>query len=406
MAPSKKQSMKLLIVEDDSGLQSQLRWCFDGYEILQAQDRASAMSQVRRHQPPLVTLDLGLPPDPANATEGIALLEEILAVAPQTKVIVVTGNDDRANALQAVALGAYDYYIKPVDADALRLIVDRAAQLFELEAENRKLAQQSASPLQGLISSDPGMLKICRMIERVAPSDATVLLLGESGTGKEVLARALHQLSPRVSERFVALNCAAIPENLLESELFGYEKGAFTGAVTSKPGRFQLANHGTIFLDEIGDLEPSLQAKLLQVLEHKEFTKLGGTKPIVVDVQIIAATNVDLDERIRQRRFRDDLYFRLNEVSIWVAPLAERREDIPLLVRHFVKKHGRYNANPAFTISGDDIARLTDEPWEGNVRELESTIKRWLALGSKVFPGQRGAAPPASPGDRYGGGRR
>ncbi|MFO7808575.1 sigma 54-interacting transcriptional regulator, partial [Guyparkeria sp.] len=253
---------KLLIVEDDDGLRSQLRWCFDGYEVLEANDRASAMTQIRRHAPGLVTLDLGLPPDPANASEGLKLLEEVLAEVPGTKVVVVTGNDDRANALKAVSLGAYDFYIKPVESDLLRLIVDRAAQLHDLETENRALSRNSQSPLSGLITADPGMLEVCRMVERVAPSDATVLLLGSSGTGKEVLARALHDLSERADQRFVAINCAAIPENLLESELFGYEKGAFTGATRQTIGKIEHANNGTLFLDEIGDLPQSLQAKL------------------------------------------------------------------------------------------------------------------------------------------------
>ncbi|MFP4062093.1 MAG: PEP-CTERM-box response regulator transcription factor [Halochromatium sp.] len=405
MAPSKKQSMKLLIVEDDSGLQSQLRWCFDGYEILQAQDRASAMSQVRRHQPPLVTLDLGLPPDPANATEGIALLEEILAVAPQTKVIVVTGNDDRANALQAVALGAYDYYIKPVDADALRLIVDRAAQLFELEAENRKLAQQSASPLQGLISSDPGMLKICRMIERVAPSDATVLLLGESGTGKEVLARALHQLSPRVSERFVALNCAAIPENLLESELFGYEKGAFTGATRQTIGKIEHADKGTLFLDEIGDLPMNLQAKMLRFLQERVVERLGGRTEIPVDIRVVGATNKHLQEMIEAGAFREDLYYRISEIAIEIPPLRERQGDRSLLAHALLerfRKDQRKTSRLGF--SGEALRAIEAYEWPGNVREMENLIRRAVIMadGPHIQAEDLGLPVPAESNERVG----
>ncbi len=381
MPSSAKQPPKLLIVEDDSGLQSQLRWCFDGYEILQAQDRASAMSQVRRHQPPLVTLDLGLPPDPANATEGMALLEEILAATPQTKVIVVTGNDDRANALRAVALGAYDYYIKPVDADALRLIVDRAAQLFALEAENRKLAQQSTSPLQGLITADPGMLKVCRMIERVAPSDATALLLGESGTGKEVLARGLHQLSPRAKQPFVALNCAAIPENLLESELFGYEKGAFTGATRQTIGKIEHADKGTLFLDEIGDLPMNLQAKLLRFLQERVVERLGGRTEIPVDIRVVGATNKHLHDLIEAGQFREDLYYRISEISIEIPPLRERQGD-PSLLAHALLERFRQDQRKTSRLgfSGEALSAIEAYPWPGNVREMENLIRRAVIM--------------------------
>ncbi|RUQ35798.1 MAG: response regulator, partial [Candidatus Competibacteraceae bacterium] len=244
---------KLLIVEDDPGLRSQLRWCFDGYEVLVAEDRETALNQVRRHAPPVMLLDLGLPPDPANASEGLLALEQIRALAPETKVIVVTGNDERENALRAVAMGAYDFYQKPVDADVLRLLVDRASNLYALERENRELlACQMHTPLRGVITGSAAMLKICRNIEKIAPTNANVLLLGESGTGKELLARALHELSPRSRNSFVAINCAAIPDALLESELFGYEKGAFTGAAKQTRGKIEYASGGTLMLDEVG----------------------------------------------------------------------------------------------------------------------------------------------------------
>ncbi|WP_024328398.1 PEP-CTERM-box response regulator transcription factor [Thioalkalivibrio sp. ALR17-21] len=371
---------KLLIVEDDEGLRNQLRWCFDGYEILEAEDRSSAMTEIRRHAPGLVTLDLGLPPDAANASEGLELLQEILAEAPGTKVIVVTGNDDRSNALKAVALGAYDFYIKPVESDLLRMIVDRAARLYALEAENRALALHSNSPLSGLITSDPDMLKVCRMVERVAPSDATVLLLGSSGTGKEVLARALHDLSDRANERFVAINCAAIPENLLESELFGYEKGAFTGASRQTIGKIEHANNGTLFLDEIGDLPQSLQAKLLRFLQERKVERLGGRAEIPVNVRIIGATNQNLADLIRDGSFREDLYYRIGEIEIRIPPLKDRKGDASLIAHALLKQFAREQRKPhrGFTRDATDAIEAYD--WPGNVREMENVVRRAVIM--------------------------
>ena len=390
-------SMKLLIVEDDPGLQSQLRWYFEGYEILQAKDRPSAMAQVRRHEPQLVTLDLGLPPDPANATEGLALLEELLAAAPNTKVIVVTGNDDRENALKAVAQGAYDFYVKPVDADTLRLIVDRAARLHELEEENRQLARKAESPLRGLITADPGMLKVCRMVERIAPSDATVLLLGDSGTGKEVLARALHQLSPRAKERFVAINCAAIPENLLESELFGYEKGAFTGATRQTIGKIEHAHKGTLFLDEIGDLPMSLQAKLLRFLQERTVERLGGRAEIPVDIRVLGATNKDLDQLMKAGDFREDLYYRISEISVSIPPLRERQGDRSLLAHALLERFGQDQRKARLGFTSDAIRAIEAYGWPGNVREMENVIRRAVIMadGPRITPEDLGLdAPP------------
>ncbi|HEC19286.1 MAG TPA: response regulator, partial [Gammaproteobacteria bacterium] len=244
----------LLVVEDDPGLQKQLQWCFDGFDVTIAGDKSSALKAAKEISPPVVTLDLGLPPDPANASEGLDTLKEILTLAPHTKVIVVTGNDDRDNAVRSIGMGAYDFYQKPIDPEILSLIIERAYALHELEAENRLLLQKISSPLDGIIASSPVMLKLCRMVEKVAPTNASTLLLGESGTGKEVFAKALHTLSPRSDKKFVAVNSAAIPETLLESELFGYEKGAFTGASKSTPGRIEMAQGGTFFIDEVGDL--------------------------------------------------------------------------------------------------------------------------------------------------------
>src|SRR3989344_3330319 len=270
-------SKKLLVVEDDPGIQGQLRWCFDNYEVVVAGDRATAVEQVRRHQPPVVTLDLGLPPDANGISEGLATLEQIMAQNPDTKIIVVTGQNDRENAVRAVGSGAYDFYHKPIDAEILELIVNRAYRLRELEMENRSLMQQKIDvPVEGVVACSPEMVKVCRTMEKVAPSDATILLLGDSGTGKELCARSLHSLSPRNSARFIAINCAAIPENLLESELFGYEKGAYTGATKQTPGKIEYANGGTLFLDEVGDLPMPLQAKLLRFLQERVVERIGG----------------------------------------------------------------------------------------------------------------------------------
>ena len=314
----------LLIVEDDPALQKQMRWAFDKYETVVAGDRESAVAQLRRHEPAVVTMDLGLPPQPDDPTEGLRLLEEILALAPDTKVIVLTGQNDRANALKAIALGAYDFYAKPFEPELLGLTIERAYRVHELQDENRRLqSAQQPSALSGVITRDPELLRLCRTIEKLAPTNATVLLLGDSGTGKELFARGLHDLSPRKPERFVAINCAAIPENLLESELFGYEKGAFTGAAKQTPGKIETAHRGTLFLDEIGDLPLALQAKLLRFLQERVIERVGGREGIPVDVRIVCATHQNLRELITAGRFREDLYFRLAEIVAGRPAAAE-----------------------------------------------------------------------------------
>jgi two-component system NtrC family response regulator len=377
----------LLVVEDDPGLQSQLKWCFEDYEVLMAGDRESALGHLRRHEPQVVTLDLGLPPDPANASEGLALMEEILTLAPNTKIIVVTGNDDRDNAIKAVAMGAYDFYQKPVDADVLSLIVARAFMLQELEAENRRLALKAgASPLEGVIFVSPEMAKVCRMIERVAPTDVSVLLLGESGTGKELLARAVHDLGPRSTERFVVINCAAIPETLLESELFGYEKGAFTGAYKQTIGKIEFADKGTLFLDEIGDLPQSLQSKLLRFLQERTIERVGGREPIDVDVRIVCATHQDLAEKIKDGSFREDLFYRISEVAVNIPPLRERAGDAVVLARAFLEKYVRKQGRGPKDFSEEALAGIESYHWPGNARELENRVKRAaiMADGNRI----------------------
>ena len=371
----------LLVVEDDEGLQSQLRWCFDGYEVHVAGDREEALNLFRRFEPGVVLLDLGLPPDPGGVSEGLATLEQILALVPETKVVVVTGDNDRANAVKAIAQGAYDFYQKPVDADILSLIADRAYHVYELELENRKLlACRSDSPLNGIIATSPQMLKACRTVEKVAPTDITTLLLGASGTGKELFARALHELSPRAKKRMVAINCAAIPDNLLESELFGYEKGAFTGANKQTKGKIEYADGGTLFLDEVGDLPLELQAKLLRFLQERVIERIGGREEIPVDVRIICATHQDLERLIGEGRFREDLYYRISEITIHIPPLKEREGDIPVLARAFLERFNRELGRSLKGFEPEAMAAMEQHDWPGNVREMESRIKRAAIL--------------------------
>jgi two-component system NtrC family response regulator len=371
----------ILVVEDDLGLQKQMRWSFDRYEVMLAGDREAALAQLRRFEPAVVTLDLGLPPDPDGSSEGFATLEQILEIAPETKVIVITGNQERASAVRAIGMGAYDFYQKPFEPEMLRLILDRAFRLHGLQVENRQLLQKgAAAPLYGIVTRDPAMLKVCRTIERVAPSDATVLLLGESGTGKELLARALHQLSPRASKKFVAINCAAIPETLLESELFGYEKGAFTGANKQTRGKIEYADGGTFFLDEVGDLPGALQAKLLRFLQERVVERVGGREEIPVDVRIVCATHQNLRQLIEQGRFREDLYYRLSEIVIDIPALRARDGDSLLLAKHFLNKYANLARQPLLGFKEAAIAAIEEHPWSGNVREIENCVKRAVIM--------------------------
>lgn len=372
---------KLLIVEDDTGLQKQLRWTFDNCEVIQAVNRTEAIAMLRRHEPPVVLQDLGLPPDPEGVNEGFDALREILALAPQTKVIVVTGQADHDNAMRAIGQGAYDFCQKPLDDDVLRLIVARAFHIHALEAQNRQLARTLAtSPIEGLIATDPGMLKVCRLVEKIAPTDVTVLILGESGTGKELFARALHDLSQRRKQRFVAINCAAIPEQLLESELFGHEKGAFTGALKLTPGKFEVANGGTLFLDEIGDMPLALQAKLLRFLQARVIERVGGREEIAVDVRVVCATNQDLKTLIAAQRFREDLYYRISEVPFTIPPLRDRTGDAAVLANVFLQRFGAQHGTPKRGITPEGISAIQSYAWPGNVRELENRIKKAVIM--------------------------
>jgi len=379
-------SRKLLIVEDDPGLLNQLRWCFEGYDVFTAEDRESAIVELRRNEPTVVLQDLGLPPKPEGVEEGFATLAEILKLARHTKVIVVTGHGDQKNALHAVAQGAYDFYQKPVDTDTLKLLVDRAFNISELETENRRLQSTvRESPLDGIIAASEGMLAVCRMIEKVAPTDVTALLLGESGTGKELLARALHRLSTRTENNFVAINCAAIPENLLESELFGHEKGAFTGAHKQTLGKIELANGGTLFLDEIGDMPLALQAKMLRFLQERVIERVGGREEISVDVRVICATNQVPEELIKQNLFREDLYYRVSEITINIPPFRDREEGRLILARHLLHKYSQQQNRALNGFTDDAVEAIESYSWPGNVRELENKIKGAVIMADGKF---------------------
>ena len=389
----------LLIVEDDLALQKQIKWSLDRFESVTASDRESALLQLRRHQPAVVTMDLGLPPDPDSVSEGFKLLEQMLDIDANVKVIVLTGQNDQAHALRAVALGAYDFLAKPFDPEVLGLTIDRAWRLFDLQAENRRLqAIQQPDALAGLITRDTEMLRISRTIERIASSNATVLLLGESGTGKEVLSTGVHTASKRAG-RFVAINCAAIPENLLESELFGYEKGAFTGASKTTPGKIESAHNGTLMLDEIGDLPHSLQAKLLRFLQERTIERLGGRQEIPVDVRVVCATHQNLKTLIVEGRFREDLYYRLAEIVINIPPLRARNGDAALLAHAFLRRFALEQRRNGLSFSDEALRAIELHPWPGNVRELLNALKRAsiMADSDRLSCDDLGLPPPPSP---------
>jgi two-component system, NtrC family, response regulator len=379
---------KLLIVEDDMGLQRQLKWSYEEFEVLCATNRAEAMALLRSEEPDVVTLDLGLPPDPDGVTEGFATLEEILLVKPDTKVIVASGHNAKESALRAISAGAWDFYQKPVDIDELHLIVKRAFHVRELEMQNQKLqapGNEGEMLFGTMVTCAPEMLKAARTIERVANTNVSVMLLGASGTGKELLARGLHDASDRKHKPFVAINCGAIPENLLESELFGHEKGAFTGAVKTTEGKIELANGGTLFLDEVGDIPLPLQVKLLRFLQERVIERIGGRKPIPVDVRIVCATHRDLNQMITDKTFRDDLYYRLAEVPVHIPKLSNRNGDAVLLAKHFLSRFAR-EMNPAIKgFASSALTAIDQWDWPGNVRELENRVKRAVIMAEGKF---------------------
>ncbi|MFC6621593.1 PEP-CTERM-box response regulator transcription factor [Novosphingobium panipatense] len=377
---------KLLVVEDDAGLQAQLKWAYEDFEVFVAGDRLSAIALLRSEMPDVVTLDLGLPPDPDGTTEGFAILDEIMALKPDTKVIVASGHGARESALQAIARGAYDFYQKPIEIETLGHIVRRALQLHRLEEENRRLASRVVKDervLGGIITAAPEMVKVARTIERVANTNVSVMLLGASGTGKELLARGLHEASARSKRGFVAINCAAIPENLLESELFGHEKGAFTGAVKTTPGKIEQAAGGTLFLDEVGDIPLHLQVKLLRFLQERVIERVGSRESIPVDTRVVCATHQNLDAMIAEGRFREDLYYRLAEIVVRIPSLAERPGDAILLAKAFLTRYAKEMNTRVRGLSADALAAIDAWHWPGNVRELENRVKRAVIMADE-----------------------
>lgn len=382
----------IVVLDTDPGV----RWALErglqksGYEVVSVGTVAEALSTATDRQVSCIIIEIL--PEAGLTQEALSLLLE----SPNSpRVICVAVDSAPQLVIDCMRRGAADFLPKPFSLAEVRAAVNRAIgdQTAEKSSRTFQGSAKSSSDPSLLIGISPAIQELRAVIKQVAQTDLNCLLRGESGTGKDMVAREIHRLSKRSDKPFVKVNCTALPEQLLESELFGFEKGAFTGAVNSKPGRFELAHRGIIFLDEIGDMHPSLQAKLLQVIEHKEFTKLGGRRHIRVDVQIIAATNADLEQKTKDGSFRGDLYFRLNEVCIWVPPLSARKEDVPLLVRHFLQKHGRYTADGDIRISAEDLEVLTNHSWPGNVRELESTIKRWLALGKSPLGDAKASAP-------------
>ena len=372
----------LLLIDDDAEIRDQMKWALaSDYQLLEASDRATALAHVREAMPRLVLLDLGLPPDIDGASEGLAILRETLRLNPMAKVIVITGNSDRAKAVAAIESGAYDFIEKPVQLDVLKVVLQRAAYLSNLEEENRALQEQMGqNEFSELVGDSSKMQDVFRMIRRVGPSDVPVLITGESGTGKELVARAIHRQSMRKAEPFVAINCGAIPETLLESELFGYEKGAFTGAAQQRKGRIESAQRGTLFLDEIGDIPLGLQVKLLRFLQDHTLQRLGAKETIAVDSRVLAATNVDLQKAMSEGRFREDLYYRLCVVTIAVPALKERGSDISLLARTFLTKFAEGEKKPLKGFTPQAVEALISHSWPGNVRELENRIKRAVVM--------------------------
>ena len=395
---------KLLIVEDDDAIRTQLKYAMrDEYVLFFAEHRAEAMAVFRQQKPAIVSLDLGLPPSPETADEGLKTLSEILEAAPSTKVVVVTGNGDRANAMRAVQLGAFDYHAKPVDLTQYRVVLQRASYLHELEndSDSHVRSMEQAARFEEILGSTPKMREIFGVVTRVSRTDATVLIQGESGTGKELLAQAIHAHSSRKNRVFLPINCGAIPETLLESELFGHEKGSYTGAHVSRKGKIEAADGGTLFLDEIGEMSPSLQVKLLRFIQQREIERIGGRETIAVDTRIIAATNKDLKAEMQTARFREDLYYRLSVVNIRVPPLRERGEDIVLLANAFLRRTCQEHRRK-IRFSSDALQAIAQYPWPGNIRELENSVQRAviMAPGKFIMPADLGIEGGAAAGSQ------
>lgn len=388
MEPTNKD--KLLLVEDDEGLRTQMKWgLIQDYDVCLAEDRSSALEIFKKERPTVVTLDLGLPPRPRDAEEGFFALAEILEHDSLTKVIIITGRDEKEYALEAIGQGAYDFLTKPIQLDELQVILRRALHVSRLEREHRDLQERlSSESFEGMLGTSPQMQGVFEQIRKVATTDAPVLIVGESGAGKELAALAIHRRSARKEGPFVPINCSAIPETLLESELFGHEKGAFTGAHIQRKGRIELAQGGTLFLDEIVELSPQLQVKLLRFLQGQGIERVGGREEIEVDARVLAATNMDLEQALREGRFREDLYYRLGVVVISMPPLRDREGDIPLLARAFLQRYASETRKKIAGFTPQALRALEDHGWPGNVREVENRIKRAVIMveGTKVTP--------------------
>jgi len=379
---------KLLIVDDDEDLRTQMKWALTAdYNVYLAEDRQSAIAIINKEQPAVVTLDLGLPPNPAGVEEGFAILDHILDNYSHTKVIIITGRGEKEHALRAVEKGAYDFFYKPIQLDELKVVLRRAFHVSQLEHEQREMRHRlSGDTFEGMIGTSTQMQDVFSTIRKVATTDAPVLIRGGSGTGKELVARAIHRLSIRESKPFIPINCSAIPENLIESELFGHEKGTFTGAHAQRKGRFEMAEGGTLFLDEIGDLPLILQTKLLRFLQEKTIERVGGREQIEVDTRVLAATNRDLEEAMKNATFRDDLYYRLSVINISLPALRERNADVILLAKTFLDRYTSETRKKIKGFSSEAIEAIESYSWPGNVRELENRIKRAVIMseGKKI----------------------
>ncbi|WP_223671235.1 PEP-CTERM-box response regulator transcription factor [Kangiella shandongensis] len=371
---------EILVIEDDKGLQKQLKWSLDEYHVVLAEDKESSLVELRRFQPKVITLDLGLPPDPANATIGLELLEDILKLSPSSKIIVVTGNDQREVAMRSVELGAYDYYQKPIQPEELKLIIKRALELANLEEESRVYHRNENMRFHGIVATSPKMLSVCQKIEKVAPTELNVLLVGDSGTGKEVLARAVHNLSSRQDKPFVHLNCAAIPENLLETELFGYDASGFSDNKSTSHGKIEEANQGVLFLDEIGKMPMSVQAKLMRVLNEGVTARVGSREEKTVNLRVICSAHDDLAQQVQQGKFREDLFYKLDEITIKIPPLAERDGDVVLIARTMLNKFNKQFGRNIRGFTKDAVQAMEAYSWPGNVRELENKVKSAVVM--------------------------
>jgi two-component system NtrC family response regulator len=378
----------LLIVDDDEAIRTQMKWALaEDYEVHFAEDRKAAVESFEAHPPAVTLLDLGLPPRPNECDEGFAVLSDILAIDNTAKVIIISGQGEKHNAIQAVGAGAYDFLCKPVEMEELTLLIRRCTHVMELEKEYHKLQQSQRSEVfENMLGTSPQMQAVFAFIRKVAGTNAPVLLLGESGTGKEMAAAAIHRRSLRKDGPFVAINCNAIPENLLESELFGHEKGSFTGAHIQRKGLLETASGGTLFLDEIGELPPAIQVKLLRFLQEQRLQRVGGRQELQVDTRLVAATNADLKGLINSGKFREDLYFRLAVVTIRLLPLRERGEDVVFLAREFLQRYGSQNGRTKMVFAPDALRAMSRYPWPGNVRELQNRVKRGVIMtsGSRV----------------------